>query len=65
MQVYPDQTNVTIDMINKYVKGMFQKCALKNVCIFENAHTNELILNTIKSCLFDAKDKTVRYFSFK
>ena len=29
MQVYPDQTNVTIDMINKYVKGSFSKVCIK------------------------------------
>ena len=29
MQVYPDQTNVTIDMINKYVKGSFSKVCMQ------------------------------------
>ena len=39
MQVYPDQTNVTIDMINKYVKGLFSK-----VCMQKDAyHENSLI----------------------
>ena len=36
MQVYPDQTNVTIDMINKYVKGSFSKeCTQKGAHNFE------------------------------